>query len=201
MGSLDLSARPRSVRSTPAMTRAKARRSRRAACWLLIGFAWLGVSSTPALAVSPATISKSFGAASIPLSGSTSLTFTIGNPNLGSGLTSVGFTDNLPAGLVVATPSGASNDCEGTLTATAGASSVTLSGGSLPPGALCGVSLNVTGTWGGEKKNSVTVNSSAGTGNTSTASLTVLPPAPGERIYWTNYNAGRIPFANLDGSG
>jgi DNA-binding beta-propeller fold protein YncE len=171
------------------------------ACSLLIGVAWLGVSSTSALAVNPATISKSFGAASIPLNGSTSLSFAIGNPNPGTGLTSIGFTDNLPAGLVVATPSEASNDCGGTLTATAGSSSVSLSSGSLSSGSLCLISLNVTGTWGGEKKNSVTVGSSAGTGNTSTASLTVLPPAPGERVYWTNYNAGRISFANLDGGG
>lgn len=160
----------------------------------------LAVLAPPALALTPAHISTSFGAASIPLNGSTSLSFGIGNPNMGSGLTSLAFTDYLPAGLVVATPNGASDDCGGTLTATAGSSSVSLSGGTVGPGALCGVSVNVTGTANGKKENSVTVSSSPGTGNTSTATLQVGTLTPGPRAYWSNLS-GSIAFANLNGGG
>src|SRR5207244_5576206 len=52
--------------------------------------------------VAPPTISKAFGAGSIPLNGSTSLSFTITNPNTASALSGVAFTDNLPSGVVVA---------------------------------------------------------------------------------------------------
>lgn len=51
--------------------------------------------------LSPPTITKAFCAASIPLNGATSLTFTVTNPNT-SVLTGIAFTDNLPAGLTVA---------------------------------------------------------------------------------------------------
>lgn len=150
-------------------------------------------------ATMPPTISTSFGAASIPRNGSTSLSFAIGNPNFGTGLAGIGFTDDLPAGLVVATPNGQSGDCGGTVSAAAGSSSVSLSGGSLPAGSQCTISVNVTGTWGGEKNNSVRVSGGSGLiGNTSTAAVTVTVAAR-ERVYWTNDNA--ISYINLDGSG
>ena len=46
--------------------------------------------------VSPPTISKAFGAATIPLGGTTTLTFTYANPNAGTDLTGVSFSDTLP---------------------------------------------------------------------------------------------------------
>src|SRR5205085_2483529 len=78
-------------------------------------------SNTAKLSVStPATVTKTFGATRIPLNGTTSLTITITNPNTNVSLTGLSFTDSLPAGLVVATPSGLTNTCGGTATATAG---------------------------------------------------------------------------------
>ncbi len=125
--------------------------------------------------VQPPTIAKAFGAASIALNGTTSLTFTLSNPNAAAALTGVGFTDTLPAGLVVATPNGLVTTCSGTTTAVAGAGSASLSGATLAAGASCTVSLNVQGTTVGMKNNSVTVSSTeGGTGNTSNAAVTVV---------------------------
>jgi fimbrial isopeptide formation D2 family protein/uncharacterized repeat protein (TIGR01451 family) len=137
-----------------------------------------GNTSTASLTViNPPAIAKAFGAATIPLNGTTSLTFTLTSSNVNLTLNGVAFTDNLPAGLVVATPSGLSNTCGGTATATAGSGSVSLTGASLAPGASCTVSVNVTGTSAGVKNNSVTVSSTnGGTGNTSNASITVVSP-------------------------
>jgi len=56
------------------------------------------------------------------------LSFQINNPNTNVALSGVAFTDNLPAGLVVATPNGLTGTCgSGTITATAGSGSVSLS--------------------------------------------------------------------------
>ncbi len=142
----------------------------------------LTVLATPP-AVAPPTIIKKFGAAAIGAGGTTTLSFTINNPNAAVALTGVAFTDTLPAGLVLSTPNGLTGSCGGgTITAVAGSGSVTLSGATLAAGASCTFSVNVTGTSAGVKNNSVTVASTnGGTGNTSTVSLTeevavVAPP-------------------------
>src|SRR5262249_20700831 len=98
------------------------------------------------------------------------------NPNPGTPLTGVAFTDPLPAGLVVATPNGLMGTCDsGTITATAGSGSIMLAGAMLAANASCMFSVNVTGTSPGEKDNSLTVTSNeAGPSNPSTASLLVV---------------------------
>ena len=126
----------------------------------------------------PPTITKDFGAATIPLNGTTSLTFTLTNPNVNAALTDVAFTDSLPAGLVLATPNGLNNTCGGTATAVAGASSASLSV-NLAAGVSCTMAVNVNGTTAGVKNSSVQVTSyNGGTGNTSNATLTVATSAP-----------------------
>src|SRR5579864_2077632 len=138
-----------------------------------------GNTSTAVLTViSPPAITKSFGAATIPLNGTTSLSFAVSNPNTNETLSGITFADSLPAGLIVASPNGLTgSSCGGTVTTTAGAGSVSLSGGTLTPGGSCTISLNVKGATAGEKDNSVQVSSTnGGTGNTSNASVTVIGP-------------------------
>jgi hypothetical protein len=129
--------------------------------------------------VAPPVIIKAFGAASIPLSGTTSLTFTIQNNNTTTTLTGVGFTDALPAGLVVATPNGLTGSCGGgTITATAGSGSVSLTGASLAASTSCTFAVNVTGTTGGTKNNTTgnVTSANGGTGGTASASVAVVAP-------------------------
>jgi len=140
----------------------------------------LSAATFIAILVAPPSISKAFGAAvSIPLGGSTSLSFTINNPNTTIALTGIGFTDTLPGGLVVATPNSLVGSCGGgTITATAGSGSISLSGATLAPLTSCNFSVNVTGTTAGTKNNtsSAVTSTNGGTGNTATATLVVLAP-------------------------
>jgi uncharacterized repeat protein (TIGR01451 family) len=124
------------------------------------------------------SIAKAFGAPSVAFNATTTLTFTITNANAGTSLSGVGFTDPLPAGLVVATPSGLAGGCGGgTITAVAGSSSVSLSGATLAAGASCEFSVNVRGTAPGPKNNTTSAVSSTegGSGDGAVASLTVGP--------------------------
>ena len=123
---------------------------------------------------------KSFGAASIALNASTSLSFTINNPNA-STLTGVGFTDTLPAGLVVSTPNGLIGSCGGgTITAVAGSGAISLASATLAASASCTFSANVTGTTAGTKNNTTGAVTSVegGAGGMASASVTVVGAGP-----------------------
>jgi len=134
--------------------------------------------ATQTVTVAP-QITKIFGAATIELSNTTSLTFTVSNPNPAVALTDVAFADSLPAGLLVATPNGLTNSCGGIVAAVAGASFANLSGATLAASASCTVKVNVTSTTSGVKNNSVQVTSTnGGVGNTSNATLTVTVSPP-----------------------
>jgi Bacterial Ig-like domain (group 3) len=142
---------------------------------LISGGAWAQAS--------PPTISKSFGAASIPLNGSTSLSFTLTNPSIFVVLTGIGFTDTLPAGLVVSTPNGLTGTCGGgTITATAGSGVISLAGAMLDMNSVltCTFSVNVTGTTPGTKNNTTgnVTSTQTGPGGTASASVTVAAPPP-----------------------
>src|SRR5574341_328906 len=130
--------------------------------------------------VAPPTIAKAFGATSIPLNGTTSLTLTITNGNSATALTGISFGDTLPAGLVVADTPSASNTCGGTFNPMAADTSLTFSGGTLAAASMCTVSVNVKGTTAGTKSNTTGTISATegGTGATSNPAMidVVAPP-------------------------
>ncbi len=139
-----------------------------------------GTASASLEVIAPPTIAKAFGLASIPVTGTTTLTVTLTNPNATTALTGVGFTDALPAGLVVENPNGLVSNCAGTLTALAGSSSVALANGDLSSSGSCTVRLNVVGTTAGAKNNttSVVTSTEGGTGTSASATVTVITLAP-----------------------
>ena len=129
------------------------------------------------------TFTKAFGASSIALNGSTSLTFNVAVSNTGGSTGVFGFTDALPAGLVVATPSGLSAvTCPavlagGVITGTAGSGTISIAGLNLNTGQSCTFSVNVTGTTLGVKNNSVTTTGAFIVGGTKTALASVTVAA------------------------
>jgi len=73
------------------------------------------------------------------------LTLVVSNINSANALNNVSFSDTL-TNMTVFTPSTIINGCGGTLTATAGSASITLTGGSLAAGGSCTVTVRVTST-------------------------------------------------------
>jgi hypothetical protein len=151
---------------------------------------------------SPATISKAFGLLAIPAGSSTSLTFTITNPNTVASLSGVAFSDTLPSGLLVATPNDLTGSCGGgTITAVAGTNSVSLAGASLAAGASCTFSVEVIGTGpGGLQINttSTITSNQALAGAPATASIFVGDPF--QVNYTSNLNIGNS-FVNITNTG
>ncbi len=135
------------------------------------------------IVLAPPAIAKSFVPTSIGPAGTSTLTFTITNPNSTVAISGVAFIDVLPvapAAMTLSSPS-TTNTCGGTLTDTggnplvAGSASVKLSGGSIAAGGSCSITVSVTAATPGTYNNTSGAVSStnAGTGATASASLTV----------------------------
>jgi uncharacterized repeat protein (TIGR01451 family) len=144
-------------------------------------------SNTATLEVVQApTVSKAFGAASIPLNGTTSLTFTFSNPNTITPLVGTTLNDNLPSGLVVANPPNVGGTCSADVVASSGSGSIAIANLNLNASASCTVAVDVTGTTGGTKNNTTGQVSSTFddgtatfrpvTGGTASASVVVIAP-------------------------
>ncbi len=137
---------------------------------------------TPNFTAVPPTIAKSFAAGSVQINGTTSLTFTLANPDVATTLTGVAFADNFPAGMLVATPNGLASTCGGVATAVQGTGSVSLTGATIASNSSCTLTVNVTTTSAGTLTNttgSVTSTNSL-PGNMASATLVVAaaPPPP-----------------------
>jgi hypothetical protein len=131
-------------------------------------------------ALTPPSIGEAFGATSIPLGATTSLSFSLANTNTAGSLSGVGFSDSLPAGLAFAVPSGLSSTC-GAGTTVANGSTLSVSGLTLPANSTCIISVNVKAVAVGTQDNTTSTISSVETsaGNPASATLTVTQAVPG----------------------
>ncbi len=142
----------------------------------------------------PVTLTKSFAPATIAPGATSVLTIAIANTASGAvALSSVGVTDTLPAGVTVAATPNSATTCGGAVSANAGATSISLSGGSLAAGATCTIAVTVTGSTPGSYVNTIPaggVSSAQGATNTAPASATLIIGAPSLKVSKTSSAAG-----------
>jgi len=125
--------------------------------------------------------SKVFQPATIGPGSTSTLVFTIDDSTTQTGpVSSLAFTDTLPAGVTIASPAQALSLCGGSLTAPAGGGTITFSGGTLGVGAACSISVDVTSSTAGTHSNFTgSLTSNVGTGGFANADLTVSTALPG----------------------
>jgi uncharacterized repeat protein (TIGR01451 family) len=128
-----------------------------------------------AIVVAPPTIVKSFSTATVGLNLSTTLTFTITNPNGAVDLTGVSFNDNMPAGLIIANPDSMTGSCDPGVITTA-PNNINLVGGTILAGSSCTFSIDVLAIATGAQVNTTdpVTSNEGGTGGTATASVSVI---------------------------
>ncbi len=185
-----------------------------------------GVSTNYATAslsvIAPPDLGKAFSPSSILTGESSTLSFTISNPNQLSSLSGLSFTDPLPAGVTVAT-SGPTAVCGGSLTTTA-PGSISFTDGSLAANGSCTFNVPVTGATSGSKNNvtSAIASTEGGSGNAASGTLIVNSPTAvidlnkqistngvdwftfvgvptGGDVYYrfSIYNGGDLPFTGI----
>lgn len=122
------------------------------------------VSNTAVLTVNALpTVSKAFGVTNLFTGVKTSLTFTLTNPNASVvTISSSGLTDTLPTspGQMTIADSTTSTTCGGSPVitgATAGSTTISVSGGTIPANSSCTITINVTATTPGLYQNTSSV--------------------------------------------
>ena len=145
-----------------------------------------GTAATDSLnVVNGATVSKAFSPGVINAGAVAQMTITLGTSAGGSGSANAALIDTYPGGLVNAPGSPlVFNSCGGTVTATTGAASTSLSGGAIPANGTCAIVVNVTAATAGSYINTIGVGalttSSSAPNNTNTVAtsdtLTVTAP-------------------------
>ena len=134
-----------------------------------------GVANATLTVLEAPLFGKAFAPATVALGAVSTLSFSIDNSANVVDATGLDFTDNLPTGMVVATPANASTTCTGgTLTAASGATVVSYSGGTAPASASCSLQVDVEAQAAGTLNNTTgDLTSSAGNSGPASASLTV----------------------------
>jgi hypothetical protein len=114
------------------------------------------------------------------------------NPNSNIGLTGITFTDTMPPGMILANPLNFNvGTCGGTLSGTTGNNSFSFSGGSLPAGNRCTLTLSVAMTINGNLTNTIPANTvttleGASNPDPAEATLTNLPGASVNKFFSSN---------------
>ncbi len=146
------------------------------------------VGSATLTALLPPVIAKGFNPTPILAGGTSTLTFTITNPNQNDAISGVAFGDTFPtspgAMVVGPSPTPTTNGCGSpTFSPAAGAGAISFSGGTIAGGGICTVSLQVTapavGTYNNTSGNvSYIINAATVNGNTASGSLVAGTPHP-----------------------
>ena len=128
-----------------------------------------------------AIFSKSFLNKTLNTGETTTLTFKIDNSENSNAASALAFTDNLPEGMVIAGTPNISNGCPtGSLTASAGSSVVSYSGGSLGAESICTISVDVKVDKSGKLVNdpgSLSSTTGFSIGAKDSVQVTLLPPS------------------------
>ncbi|PCK07792.1 MAG: hypothetical protein COA42_12470 [Alteromonadaceae bacterium] len=127
------------------------------------------------------TFSVAFSPTTIGPSSTSTLTYTIDNSAQASAVTGMNFSNTLPTGVVIASPSRASTNCvDGQFSATPGANTLTFSDYRLSAQTTCTLSVDVTSVTPGAHVNTTdTLTTNAGNVSTANATLTVDAARPG----------------------
>ncbi|HJU21977.1 MAG TPA: hypothetical protein VJ891_05670, partial [Casimicrobiaceae bacterium] len=142
------------------------------------------------------TLTKAFSPSAIAVGGTSTLTFTLTNPNAAP-LSGAKFSDALPSGLAVAALPAASTTCGGSPTWTPAGGDTTLafgqaSGATIAANGSCTVSVNVTATTAGPHTNvsgfvsTTEGGTNSGPGGSAIASLDAISPPVIAKAFGTN---------------
>jgi serine protease len=147
------------------------------------------------MTVTPAapTVTEAFSPTSVGENVASTLTITFNNTN-GFDLTQSGFTETVPASLVIQTSPAPTTTCAGgSGTLTSSMSAVTMAGANIPADGNCAVTLSVKGATAGTYSNDIAANAlstgpAGGNAASASASLTVTAPSKsgggGEMDLW-----------------
>ena len=137
----------------------------------------------------PPTLVKAFSPSTIAVGETSSLTFTLDNPNLTDSLSGVSFDDTLPVGMTVAIPANAGSSCGGTWAPVPGDGLLSFSGGVIAADSSCSLSVDVTSSSVGSSINisdyiyAIESGQNATSTGSATDTLTVLAPPSIEKAF------------------
>jgi hypothetical protein len=148
----------------------------------------------------PPSLAKSFAPAYGAAGATSTLTLSLGNTNGAPIALTAALTDTFPTGLVVAATPNATTTCGGAVTATAGASSISLANGATIPDGGCTVKVDVTAATAGIYVNTIAAGALQTTkGNAGSATATYQATAAGVATYSTGFEAPDYTVGGVNG--
>lgn len=160
-----------------------------------LGSSGTAMATLTATAADVPAFGKAFAPSTITQGETSTLSFTVTNSAL-IVAEDIAFADEMPAGMQIAASPAVSNSCGGVVTASAGASRISLSGGEVAAGDSCLLEVDVTLLTVGAAVNVTdTLTSSLGNSGTATATLTATAAdAPG---FSKSFNPASIVQGNI----